>query len=150
MNTKVLIASLLVAFVCVQFVDSLVCYTCVTPNDCKKPKKVTCTNAAANETSNYLRVYHQNVQNFTSTRFDCLALQYKYNNNVVSQLHGCVHPNVYPCSLSLQPAFSHFNKTRCLTCSGDKCNKSPAGKMSSSTFTIAASVLGLLLVKILA
>ncbi|KAH8333546.1 hypothetical protein KR059_000664 [Drosophila kikkawai] len=150
MNTKAVIVSVLVAIVCVQFVNSLVCYTCVTPKDCKSPKKVTCTNAAANETSNHLEVYHQNVRNATSTRFDCLALKYTWNNDVIHQLHGCVHPAVGPCSLTLKPAYGHYNKTTCLTCSGDKCNKSPAGKMSSSTLTIAASVLGLLLVKIYA
>ncbi|XP_016973829.1 uncharacterized protein LOC108040754 [Drosophila rhopaloa] len=150
MFVKALIASLLVAFVCVQIADSLVCYTCTTPNDCKSPKKVTCTNAAANETSHNLEVYHQGVRNLTSTRFDCLALKYTWNNNVINQIHGCIHPNVGACSLSLKPAYGHYNKTHCLTCSGNKCNKNPAGKMSSSTLTIAASVLGLLLVKIFA
>ncbi|KAH8245251.1 hypothetical protein KR032_007380, partial [Drosophila birchii] len=144
------ISDLLIFIIIHQKANSLVCYTCTTPKDCKSPKKVTCTNAAANETSNYLSVYHQNVRNVTSTRFDCLALTYKWNNDVVHQLHGCVHPAVGACSLSLKPAYAHFNKTGCLNCSGDKCNKSPAGKMSSSTLTIAASVLGLLLVKIYA
>ncbi|KAH8293234.1 hypothetical protein KR018_000565, partial [Drosophila ironensis] len=128
--------------------DSLVCYTCTTPSDCKSPKKVTCNASAANQTSNYLRVYHQNVANVTSTRFDCLALKYTYNNTVVHQLHGCVHPGVGACTLALQPTYSYFNKTRCLICSGDKCNKNPAGKMSSSAITIAAGILGLLLAKI--
>ncbi|KAH8410315.1 hypothetical protein KR009_011691 [Drosophila setifemur] len=150
MYTKTLIAGVLIAFVCVQLADSLVCYTCTTPKDCKSPKKVTCNNAAANETSFYLNVYHQGVINATSTRFDCLALRYNWNNDVIHQLHGCVHPTVGPCSLSLKPAYGHYNKTRCLTCSGDKCNKSPAGKMSSSTITIVASVVGLLLAKIYA
>ncbi|XP_017006263.2 uncharacterized protein [Drosophila takahashii] len=150
MYTKAIIATVLVAFVCVQFADSLKCYTCVTPKDCKSPKKVTCTNAAANETSNYLSVYHQGVRNLTSTRFDCLALKYTWNNDVIHQLHGCIHPNVGACSLALKPAYSHYNKTYCTVCSGDKCNKNPAGKMSSSTITIAASVVGLLLAKIFA
>ncbi|XP_016961755.1 uncharacterized protein LOC108032441 [Drosophila biarmipes] len=150
MYTKAVIAGLLMAFVCVQLADSLVCYTCVTPKDCKSPKKVTCTNAAANETSNYLAVYHQGVQNLTSSRFDCLALKYTWNNDTIHQLHGCIHPNVGACSLSLKPAYSHYNRTHCNICSGDKCNKNPAGKMSSSTVTITAGILALLLAKIFA
>ncbi|EDV32982.2 uncharacterized protein Dana_GF22701 [Drosophila ananassae] len=150
MNAKLVIAGVLLAFVCVQFADSLVCYTCTTPKDCKSPKKVTCTNNAANETSNYLNVYHQGVRNATSTRFDCLALKYTWNNDVIHQLHGCVHPAVGACSLSLKPAYSHFNKTRCVLCSGNKCNKNPAGKVSSSSITIAASIVGIVLAKIYA
>ncbi|KAH8317381.1 hypothetical protein KR067_001160, partial [Drosophila pandora] len=151
--------------------DSLVCYTCTTPKDCKSPKKVTCTNSAANETSNYLNVYHQGVRNATSTRFDCLALKYTWSeflpknifpryseikqifyidNDVIHQLHGCVHPAVGACSLTLKPAYSHFNKTRCVLCSGNKCNKNPAGKISSSSITIAASIVGIVLAKIYA
>ncbi|BFF93706.1 uncharacterized protein DMAD_11504 [Drosophila madeirensis] len=150
MYTKSIVASVLIACICVQFAESLVCYTCTTPNDCKKPSKTTCSNAAANETSLHLGIYHQGVRNATSTRFDCLALQYTWNNQVIHQLHGCVHPAVGPCTLSLKPAYGHYNKTKCLTCSGDKCNKSPAGKVSSSIYTILASVVGLLLVKTLA
>ncbi|XP_017121325.1 uncharacterized protein LOC108142140 [Drosophila elegans] len=150
MNAKALIVTLFVAFVCVKIADSLVCYTCVTPKDCKSPQKVTCSNDAANKTSDQLETYHTGVRKLTSSRFDCLALQYKLNNEVIHQLHGCIHPNVGACSLSLKPAYSHYNKTTCVTCSGDKCNKNPAGKMSSSTITIAASVLGLLLFKIYA
>ncbi|XP_017154769.1 uncharacterized protein LOC108163793 [Drosophila miranda] len=147
MYTKTIIASVLIAFICVQFAESLVCYTCTTPNDCKKPKKTTCSNAAANETSHHLAVYHQGVINATSTRFDCMSLQYTWNNQVIHQLHGCLHPAVGPCNLSLKPAYGHYNKTHCRTCSGDKCNKSPAGKVSSSIYTILAGVVGLLLVK---
>ncbi|KAH8260060.1 hypothetical protein KR026_002430, partial [Drosophila bipectinata] len=130
--------------------DSLVCYTCVTPKDCKSPSKVTCTNAAANQTSDNLGVYHQGVRNATSTRFDCLAIKYTWNNEVIHQLHGCVHPAVAPCSLSLKPAYAHYNKTWCNICSGNKCNKNPAGKISSSSITIAASIVGLVLAKIYA
>ncbi|XP_043662885.1 uncharacterized protein LOC122626628 [Drosophila teissieri] len=149
MYRKALIVSVIAAFVCVQIADSLVCYTCVTPKDCKSPKKVSCTNAAANETNYHLGVHHQNVQNLTSSRFECLALNYNLKTKSY-QLHGCVHPDVVACSLASKPDVDHYNKTSWLTCSGDKCNKNPAGKMSSSTITIATSVLGLLLAKIYA
>jgi len=81
---------------------------------------------------------------------DLLTTFHLPDNDVIHQLHGCVHPNVGACSLALKPAYAHYNKTWCLTCSGDKCNKNPAGKMSSSTIAIASSVLGLLLVKMYA
>ncbi|XP_060666490.1 uncharacterized protein LOC132798588 [Drosophila nasuta] len=153
MYNKVLIVSVLLAFMCVQFATSLTCYTCVTPNDCRSPKKVTCTNAAANETSQYLNVYHQNVRNLTSLRFDCLALKYTFASNTTAthQLHGCIHPDVAPCSLSLRPEYSYnWRRSTCNVCSGNKCNKNPAGKMSSSVYTIAATAMGLMLAKIYA
>ncbi|KAH8274105.1 hypothetical protein KR044_010903, partial [Drosophila immigrans] len=134
-------------------VSSLTCYTCLNPNDCKSARKTTCTAAAANETSQYLRVYHDNVRNFSSTRFDCLALKYTFssNNSVSHQLHGCIHPDVSPCTLSLKPEYYYiWRKNKCTVCSGDKCNKSPAGKMSSSIYTIIATAMGLMLAKLYA
>ncbi|KAH8403105.1 hypothetical protein KR222_005241 [Zaprionus bogoriensis] len=152
MYKKAVFASVLIAFVCVQLATSLTCYTCTTPNDCKSPSKTTCTNATASTTSHHLGVYHQNVQNVSGLSFSCLALKYTYanNNSVVHQIHGCVHPNVYPCTLPLKPQYASWRKTRCLVCSGDKCNKNPAGKLSSSLFTVAATALGLMLAKIYA
>ncbi|KAH8378201.1 hypothetical protein KR093_010017 [Drosophila rubida] len=153
MYKKVLTVSVLLAFICVRLAASLSCYTCVNPNDCKKPKQTTCTTAAANVTSDYLRVYHDNVRNSSSSRFDCLALQYTHSNNntVTYQLHGCVHSDVSACALPLKAQYSYaWRKNKCVICSGNNCNKSPAGKMSSSVYTIAAATLGLLLVKIYA
>ncbi|KAL7739144.1 hypothetical protein ACLKA6_010368 [Drosophila palustris] len=152
MLSKVLIVSVLIAFICVQFATSLTCYTCVNASDCKKARKTTCSNAAANETSRYLGIYHQNVRQLNSLRFDCLALKYTFpnNNSITHQLHGCVHPDVGACTLALQPQYSNWRKAKCTICSGDKCNKNPAGKMSSSAFTIVATVLGLMLAKIYA
>ncbi|XP_068139985.1 uncharacterized protein [Drosophila tropicalis] len=151
MYTKTLVATILVAFICVQFASSLTCYTCVTEADCKKPTKTTCTNKAANETSSHLAVYHQNVANVTSSsRFDCLALKYTYLNNTIHRLHGCIHPTVNVCGLSLKPAYASWNRTLCNVCSGNKCNKNPAGKMSNSFYTILAATVGLVLVKMYA
>ncbi|XP_023162563.1 uncharacterized protein LOC111593777 [Drosophila hydei] len=152
MMSKSLCFSLLIAVVCVQLANSLTCYTCINANDCKSARKTTCTNDAANETSYYLGVYHQNVRNLSSYRFDCMALKYTFpnNNSITHQLHGCIHPDVNACNLVLKPEFSSWRKAKCTVCSGDKCNKNPAGKMSSSHYTIVATVLALTLAKIYA
>ncbi|ALC39028.1 CG13102 [Drosophila busckii] len=153
MNKIAIVVSLLFAFCGLQLVNSLTCYSCTTPNDCKNARKTTCTNAAANETSHQLEVYHQRVPNITSSnRFECLALVYTFPNNktVTHQLHGCVHPAASACTLQLKPQYSSWNKQKCALCSGDKCNKNPAGKLSSSVYTIGATVVGLMLAKVYA
>ncbi|XP_034473587.1 uncharacterized protein LOC117780990 [Drosophila innubila] len=151
MLNKTLIFSVLFAFICVQYATSLSCYTCENAINCKNATKTTCTNAIATVTSNHLGVYNDNVTHLNSLRFDCLALKYTYpNNNSISyQLHGCVHPDLHACNLALKHKYSSWKKT-CKLCSGDNCNKNPAGKMSSSVFTIVATVLGLVLAKIYA
>ncbi|XP_064553773.1 uncharacterized protein LOC135439076 [Drosophila montana] len=153
MYMKTLIISVVIALTCVQLANSLTCYTCTNAADCKKPRKTTCSNAAANETSDFLEVYHQGVRKLSSYRFDCLALKYTYanNNSVVHQLHGCVHPDVSACTLALKPQYTYsWHKNMCSICSGNKCNKNPAGKLSSSVYTIAATVMSLMLAKIYA
>ncbi|EDW12022.1 uncharacterized protein LOC6576591 isoform X1 [Drosophila mojavensis] len=152
MLTKSFLVSVLIAITGVQLASSLTCYTCLNANDCKKAKTTTCTHAAANETSYYLGVYHQNVHWVPMNRYDCLALKYTYRNNntVTHQLHGCVHPDVNVCNLSLKPEYSSWRRAHCNVCSGNKCNKSPAGTLSRSHYTIVAAVLALVLAKIYA
>ncbi|XP_030377720.1 uncharacterized protein LOC115626476 [Scaptodrosophila lebanonensis] len=157
MYKKVLCVCLLIAFVSVQLATSLTCYHCTTEQDCKKPQLVTCTNATANETSYSLGYYHQNVPAINgSTRFDCLRIRYTQGTGskkqVVNQIHGCVHPNVYACSLSLKPEYASngWNKEYCNICSGDKCNKNPAATYSSSFYTILTTSLALILTKLYA
>ncbi|XP_030244397.1 uncharacterized protein LOC108658677 isoform X2 [Drosophila navojoa] len=144
--------SFLICSISVQLVSSLTCYTCLNANDCKKARKTTCTVAAANETSHHLGVYHQNVRWVPMYRYDCLALKYTYQNNntVTHQLHGCVHPDVNACNLYLKPQYSSWRRAQCKVCSGDKCNKNPAGALSRSHYTIVAAGLALVLAKIYA
>ncbi|EDV99044.1 uncharacterized protein LOC6566451 [Drosophila grimshawi] len=152
MCSKLLVVCALIAFVCLPLANSLTCYTCTGPADCKNPRTHTCSDATANLTSNYLRVHHQFVPELKSTSYNCLGLDYIYatNNSVVHKVYGCVHPNAQACSLYLKPEYSSWRKSKCNTCSGNNCNKSPAGKMSSSVFTIAATALAVMLSKIYA
>ncbi|ALC39029.1 maker456 [Drosophila busckii] len=173
MNKIAFTGSVLIAFCALQLVNSLTCYTCYSPQECKNAKLITCNEVAANETTRQLKLYHTYVSNVTSTNFKCLDLRYlwfddnrkffiyKYmktyaktklimplnadnaDNNVT--LFGCVYPNVQPCTRSILPDLNTYNVKFCETCGTDMCN--PAGKLSSSVYTIAATVVAVMLAK---
>ncbi|XP_017849430.1 uncharacterized protein LOC108604458 [Drosophila busckii] len=150
MNKIAFTGSVLIAFCALQLVNSLTCYTCYSPQECKNAKLITCNEVAANETTRQLKLYHTYVSNVTSTNFKCLDLRYLWfddnhnaDNNVT--LFGCVYPNVQPCTRSILPDLNTYNVKFCETCGTDMCN--PAGKLSSSVYTIAATVVAVMLAK---
>ncbi|XP_037883379.1 uncharacterized protein LOC119633735 isoform X2 [Glossina fuscipes] len=51
---------------------SLKCFTCTSPQECKKPQLLECSKLLANNTRTYLDAYHQGVNlNATSLYYEC-------------------------------------------------------------------------------
>ncbi|XP_033150641.1 uncharacterized protein LOC108602570 [Drosophila busckii] len=63
MNKIAFTGCVLIAFCALQFVNSLSCYTCYSPEECKKARVITCNEVSANETRRELEHYHRNVPN---------------------------------------------------------------------------------------
>ncbi|KAH8410032.1 hypothetical protein KR009_004269 [Drosophila setifemur] len=148
MWTKVIFSVVLVAFVGVQFADSLSCHSCYSPTGCRTPATETCSNATANANKAFLESYHNNVPAVNgSLNFQCANLTYYHqaNKTHTSEFLGCVHPGTTVCDLTLSNGASWSRK--CSTCNTDYCN--PAGTFSGSAYTIVGSVIALLLAKVL-
>ncbi|EDW12021.2 uncharacterized protein LOC6576590 [Drosophila mojavensis] len=141
--------SFLICSISVQLVNCLVCRNCVSPASCRYTKVVQCTNYAANVTSQYLATYHQNVLELNSSRFNCLALKYVYTKNTSVDYHlfACVHPDLDVCALQLKPEVSDWNRTRCIVCSGNNCNRNSSGKIGGALYMIVGTVCTLILCK---
>ncbi|KAH8293223.1 hypothetical protein KR018_000115 [Drosophila ironensis] len=169
MWTKVILSVVLVAFVGVQFANSLSCYSCKNPTSCLNPATESCSNATANVNQAWLATYHSNVPAINGSQsFYCANLTYFYaskfcldpnslrdlqfkntlfpaDNSHSSEFLGCVHPATNVCNLTLTGATSWSKK--CKTCNTDYCN--PAGTFSGSAYTILGSVIAVLLAKVL-
>ncbi|KAM8715014.1 hypothetical protein ACLKA7_002117 [Drosophila subpalustris] len=147
MRRKIVFGVVLVFFVGLQFVNSMSCYTCNSPQSCQKPWQEVCNDYTANTTSSWLSDIHSNVpQVGHSEEFKCMNLTYSINsiNAATHKYLGCYHKEVDVCGLRLNITWNTFSK-ECHTCFWDLCNGNPAGSFSSSIFTILASVMTLLL-----
>ncbi|XP_034473588.1 uncharacterized protein LOC117780991 [Drosophila innubila] len=94
MWNKVLLALALVTLVDLEFVNSLTCYSCNTPQSCQKPWKEVCTDSTANKTSSWLSDIHSNVPPVShSDEFKCMNLTYYVNSTYVitHEFLGCYH-----------------------------------------------------------
>ncbi|XP_017120639.2 uncharacterized protein LOC108141675 [Drosophila elegans] len=146
---KVIFCVVLVAFVGVQFANSLTCSKCSTPSGCKSPSSETCSNATANVNKAHLESYHSNVPAVNgSLNFACANLTYYHaaNNSHTSEFLGCVFNETKVCDLTLTNTASGWSK-KCFQCGTDYCN--PAGTFSGSGYTIVGSVIAVLLAKVL-
>ncbi|KAL7739146.1 hypothetical protein ACLKA6_010370 [Drosophila palustris] len=143
---KVILGLVLVTFVGLQFVNSLTCYTCNTPQSCQRPSQEVCSDYTANKTSSWLSSIHSDVPQIKhSDKFKCVNLTYALNSNnvITNEYLGCYHPAINVCNLSLNISYT-VKRRNCKTCDWDLCNRNPAGTFSSSTYTILASIVGLL------
>ncbi|XP_016961738.1 uncharacterized protein LOC108032427 [Drosophila biarmipes] len=146
---KVIFCVVLVAFVGVQFANSLTCSKCTSPSGCKSPSSETCSNSTANANKVFLESYHSNVPAINgSLSFSCANLTYYHaaNNTHGSEFLGCVFNETNVCSLTLTNTSTGWSR-KCFTCGTDYCN--PAGTFSGSAYTIVGSAIALLLAKIL-
>ncbi|XP_017062315.1 uncharacterized protein LOC108102147 [Drosophila ficusphila] len=145
---KVIFCVVLVAFVGVQFANSLTCSKCTSPSACKNPSSEVCSNSTANANKGFLESYHSNVPNVNgSLNFSCANLTYHTANLThTSEFLGCVFNETNVCGLSLTNTSTGWTR-KCYTCGTDYCN--PAGTFSGSAYTIVGSVLTLLLAKFL-
>ncbi|XP_022230872.2 uncharacterized protein LOC111079857 [Drosophila obscura] len=150
---KVIFAVVFVAFVGVQFANSLSCYSCKDVASCQNPTLQDCSNTTANESSVWLSTLHNNVPVVGGSQsFLCTNLTYYHssNNSRITEFLGCVHPNATVCELTLTAADNRTAWSKnCKTCNQDYCNRNPAGTFSGSAYTMIGSVLALLLAKIL-
>ncbi|XP_002133334.2 uncharacterized protein [Drosophila pseudoobscura] len=148
---KVIFAVVLVAFVGVQFANSLSCYSCKDAATCRNPTLQDCNNKTANESTTILSTLHNVPEIAGSQSFLCTNLTYSditYKNRT-SEFLGCVHPDIKVCDLNLKDgANSTAWRKDCDTCNTNYCNKNPAGTFSGSAYTMIGSVLTLLLAKI--
>ncbi|KAL7739147.1 hypothetical protein ACLKA6_010371 [Drosophila palustris] len=141
----------LVAFVGLQFAQSLTCFSCNSPQSCQSPSSQVCNNATANTTSDWLRSIHSDVLDTAGNNsFKCMNLTYfiAANSSKMAEILGCFHQSIPVCSLSLNATNSVSWAKNCKTCDWDNCNGNPAGTFSKSTVTMIASVLALLLAKL--
>ncbi|XP_017006262.2 uncharacterized protein [Drosophila takahashii] len=146
---KVIFCVVLVAFLGIQFADSLTCSKCTTPSGCKSPSSETCSNSTANSNKAFLETFHNNVPAVNgSFNFSCANLTYYHaaNNSHASEFLGCVFNETNVCGLTLTSSTTGWSK-KCLTCGTDYCN--PAGTFSGSAYTIVGSAIALLLAKVL-
>ncbi|EDW75668.1 uncharacterized protein Dwil_GK23996 [Drosophila willistoni] len=147
---KVILVAVLVAFISVQFADSLICYSCNSPDSCRSPSSHVCSNTTANASSTFLKTIHSNVPEIAgSSYFLCSNLVYTHSENQsqAAAFQGCVHPNATVCNLTLNATNSNNWNRTCSTCfDKDYCN--PAGTFSGSFYTIVGSVLALLMAKL--
>ncbi|XP_060658621.1 uncharacterized protein LOC132793041 [Drosophila nasuta] len=151
MWTKVILSLVLVAFVGLQFANSLTCYSCNTIQSCQNPSTQTCSNTTANATSAWLSTIHSDVPQINgSLNFKCMNLTHFIyaNNSKQSEILGCFHESIPVCSLTLNATNSATWAKTCKTCTTDYCNRSPAGTFSKSSYTMIGSVVALLLVKL--
>ncbi|EDW63248.1 uncharacterized protein [Drosophila virilis] len=150
MWTKLIFGLVLAAFASLQFVNSLTCYNCISPDDCRNPSTQVCSNATADATSRWLNTIHSNVPTVSgSNSFKCMNLTYYYQANL-SKTHeylGCYHPAISVCQLNVNATQGSTWSRGCSTCDWDKCNRNPAATFSKSTYTIMASAITLILVK---
>ncbi|XP_032595117.1 uncharacterized protein LOC6566452 isoform X2 [Drosophila grimshawi] len=141
---KKLVFTLVLASFVGSFVDGLRCYTCNSPTiSCNAPYSQVCNSAVANQTSNWLRTIHSDVPDVNSNNFTCMEQFYNASNNV-REILGCVHSVIPVCNLTVSTQWTQ----NCRTCNWDNCNRNPAGTHSRSTYTIMASTMALLLVKL--
>ncbi|EDW12019.1 uncharacterized protein LOC6576588 [Drosophila mojavensis] len=147
---KLICALVLAAFLGLQTVNGLYCYTCDSPSSCRSPTSQYCNVQTANTTSGWLRRIHSNVPSIVENSFKCLNLTYYYSqNNVKTQeILGCYYSSIPVCYLSLNVTNSYDWAKYCNTCNYDNCNRNPAGTLSKSSFTIVSSALLLILAKI--
>lgn len=55
------------------------CFTCDTADSCHKPQIVSCDQKSANATLKVMNTYFKNVENVTSTHFECLKATYHFS-----------------------------------------------------------------------
>ncbi|TDG41632.1 hypothetical protein AWZ03_011958 [Drosophila navojoa] len=148
---KFICALVLAAFLGLQTVNGLYCYTCDSPSSCRSPTSQYCDVNTANTTSAWLRRLHSNVPRTVGNNFKCLNLTYYYpQNNVKTQeILGCYFSSISVCYLFRNANNSYDWEKSCYTCGNDNCNhRNPAGTLSKSSFTIMSSALLLILAKI--
>ncbi|XP_034473078.1 uncharacterized protein LOC117780597 [Drosophila innubila] len=147
---KLICGLVLVAFVGLQFAQSLTCYSCNSPQSCQNPSTQVCNNATANATSSLLSTIHSDVLITGSNSFKCMNLTYFiYANSIkMAEILGCFHQGIPVCSLTLNATNSQSWARSCKTCDYDRCNRNPAGTLSRSTYVMVASVMALILGKL--
>ncbi|XP_068139987.1 uncharacterized protein [Drosophila tropicalis] len=148
---KVIFVVVLVAFISVQFADSLRCYSCDSPQSCRSPSSHLCTNETANASSTFLSTIHSDVPEIAgSSNFSCSNLYYTHRENQTQAFAfmGCVHPNASVCNLSLNATNSNNWIISCYTCNEKDYCTSPAGTFSGSFYAIVGSTLALLMAKL--
>ncbi|XP_023162561.1 uncharacterized protein LOC111593774 [Drosophila hydei] len=131
-------------------VEGLSCYTCNSPSSCRYPSSQYCNVQTANATSSWLSAIHSNVPSIVTYDYKCVNLTYFYaSNNVKAQeILGCYYSAIPVCNLNLNATNAYSWAKSCRTCNYNNCNHNPAGTFSKSSFTIMASALLLILVKV--